>query len=350
MSDITAVVLTIGEETTQLAIDSIRKQTLPPAEIIIIENVVPFHKALNLGASEVKTEFFVQVDSDMILDENCLGGLRRCMDKEVGIKMFRKECFEKVQFRDSVSPDTDFEDDILKYGWKKVYALKFADKSNKKLWHTFGEHRPSYTTHYTFSKYLLVGKRIAYRKSLGGLIWHLGELKNSDHSSALIAQIAMAHGIFMEEEKDLLKPYSKNEDFDFLERFLASTGGYNINKFGVLPFFIFDPKKAFKKYYKLGVNLRRTYASQAFKYCMDILDKSHDDYFSWIAKAGLCHGLFVEDYCEDRFERGYDMLNDGLLSEYTLTFILKMKLKSLVLLGFAYWKLAREIFATIHLR
>ena len=51
MTDITAVLLTIGEETTQRAIDSVKKQTLPPQEIIIIENVTPFHKALNLGAS-----------------------------------------------------------------------------------------------------------------------------------------------------------------------------------------------------------------------------------------------------------------------------------------------------------
>ena len=344
MTDITAVLLTIGEETTQRAIDSVKKQTLPPQEIIIIENVTPFHKALNLGASRVKTEFFIQVDSDMILDENCLEDLRKCMVKNVGIavghlrdpligrvssiKMFRKECFEKVQFKNLISPDTDFRNDILPYGWTTVYALRFFGKSNEKLWHTFGEHRPSYTPHYTYSKYLLEGRRYRYRKDLGGLLWHLRELKNSSHNTSLIAQIAMAHGIFTEEEKDLLNPYPKDEDFDFLERFLVSARGYKITKLKVLPFFILKPRKAFKKYYKLGVELRKENAFPTFKCCMEILNSSHDD-FSWIAKVGLCQGLFSEDYSEDKVENEYEILNE-LLSKYTLPFVLKKKLKCLL--------------------
>jgi hypothetical protein len=341
MSDITAVVLTTGEETTQRAVDSVKKQTLPPEEIIIIKNITPFHKALNLGASRVKTEFFVQVDSDMILDENCLEALRKCMMKDVGIavghlrdpligrvssiKMFRKKCFEKVQFKDSISSDTDFAKDISQCGWKTVFALRFIDKTDKKLWHTFGEHRPNYTPHYTYSKHLLEGRRWRYRKDLGGLFWHLAKLKNSNCSVSLIAQIAISHGIFMEEENDLLNPYSKNEDFDFLERFLTKTGTYNINRLEILPFFIFNPKKAFKKYYKLGINLKRVDAFPAFKYCMGILNKSRDD-FSWIAKVGLCHGLFLEDYSEEKFEKEYHKLNE-FLSGYNLHFILKKKLK-----------------------
>lgn len=340
MSDITAVVLTIGEETTKRAIDSVKKQTLPPEEIIIIKNITPFHKALKLGASKVKTEFFVQVDSDVILDEDCFEELRRSMMKNVGIvtghlrdpligrvcciKMYRRGCFEFVQFRDSISPDTDFRKDILKYGWSAAHALRFVGKS-KELWHTFGEHKPYYTPRYTFSKYLLEGRRYRYRKDLGGLLWHLGKLKNISHSVSLIAQIAIAHGIFTEEEKDLLDPYSKNEDSDFLERFLISAGTYNVNKLEVLPLFIFNPKKAFKKYYKLGIKLRKENAFPAFKYCMDILNESRD-VFTWIAKVGLCHGLFSEDYSEDKTRREYDMLND-LLSEYTLPVILKKKLK-----------------------
>ena len=343
MSDITAVVLTIGEETTKRAIDSVKKQTLPPEEIIIIKNVTPFHKALNLGASQVKTEFFIQVDSDMILDENCLEDLRKCMVKNVGIavghlrdpligrvssiKMFRKECFERVQFKNSISPDTDFRNDIWQYGWVTVYVLRFFDKSNKKLWHTFGEHRPNYTPHYTFSKYLLEGRRYRYRKDLGGLLWHFRELKNSGHEASLIAQIAIAHGIFLEDENDLLNPYPKNEDFDFLERFLTSSGSYNVNKLKISPFDIFNPKKAFKKYYKLGIELRKANTFSAFKYCMDVLNKSRDN-FIWTAKVSLCHGLFSEDYSEKKFKKEYCKLNE-LLSEYNLPHILKKKLKRL---------------------
>ena len=134
MSDITALVFTLGEETTQRAIESIKKQSLKPKEIIIMnESVRPFYQAINLGASKVRTEFFVQVDSDMILDEDCFEKLRGCMRHNLGIvaghlrdpltgracciKMYRKDCIEKVKFKDSISPDVDFREDILKYGW-----------------------------------------------------------------------------------------------------------------------------------------------------------------------------------------------------------------------------------------
>jgi hypothetical protein len=94
MSDITAIVLTIGEETTDCAIDSLKRQTVLPEEIIVIRNVTPFHKALNLGVSKVRAEFFIQVDADMILDENCLEDLRERMTENVGIAM--------GQLRDSI--------------------------------------------------------------------------------------------------------------------------------------------------------------------------------------------------------------------------------------------------------
>src|SRR5712672_71664 len=75
--DVTAVVLSIGEATTDEAVASLRRQTLQPRDTIIVRDVVPFHNALNIGASQVKTPFFVQVDADMILDRECIATLRR---------------------------------------------------------------------------------------------------------------------------------------------------------------------------------------------------------------------------------------------------------------------------------
>ena len=113
MSDISAVVLTPGEETTQRAIDSLERRTVLPKETVIISNVTPFHKAVNLGASRVKTPFFIQVDSDMILYENLLEDLRKSiadnagvaighlrdplMGVESGVRLLRKEYFKRVQ-------------------------------------------------------------------------------------------------------------------------------------------------------------------------------------------------------------------------------------------------------------
>lgn len=334
MSDTTAVVLTIGEETTQRAIDSVKRQTLPPEEIIIIKNITPFHRALNLGASKVKTDFFVQIDSDMILDENCLGDLEKCMAKSVGIaagrlrdpligrissiKMFRKKCFEEVQFKNSISQDTDFVNDISRYGWKTVCALRFDAKCNKNLWHTLGEHRPNYTPLYTFAKYILEGRRYRYRKALGGMLSRLVRLKNSPHEMAPIAQIAMCHGIFIKEETDMLKPFTENEDFNFLERFLKSSGNYNVNKFKLLNLFSLTSKAVFKEYYKLGINIRKADASPAFKSYLDLVNKFNDD-FTLVAKIGLCHGLFSANYSEEVFENDYAVLKELIPEHYRLT-------------------------------
>jgi hypothetical protein len=339
MSDITALVLTTGEETTQRAINSVKEQTLKPKEIIIIENVTPFHRALNSGSSKVKTEFFVQVDSDMILDEDCFEQLRKFMKPNTGavygdlrdsligrtccVKMYRSKCFDFVQLRDSISPDTDFRDDMIKQGWSASRALRLVGETTN-LWHTFGEHKPSYTPQYTYSKYLLEGRRYRYRKKLGALIWHLKRLRDSSHEVSLIAQIAMLHGIFLNEDSDLLKPYSRNLEFDFLEGFLKSKGSFKINRSTALSFSVFRPRKTFKQYFELGTELRKANAFPSLKHCMDALNKTSDE-FNWIAKTGLCHGLFSQYYSEERVEKEYKKLSE-LLSNHTLRVVIKSKL------------------------
>jgi len=108
-NDVTAVVLTMGETTTRHAIDSLRRQIMRPREVIVVRGKAPFHKALNTGAAQVKTPFFVQVDADMILDPHCIAGLRgnmsrrtgivvarlrdALMEQVVGVKLFRSKCF-----------------------------------------------------------------------------------------------------------------------------------------------------------------------------------------------------------------------------------------------------------------
>jgi asparagine synthase (glutamine-hydrolysing) len=121
--DVSAVVLTTGEPTTQGAIDSLRRQTAPLSDIIVVRDVAPFHKAMNAGVEQVKTTFFVQVDADMVLDDHCVAALREEMrdigiivghlrdpliGRVVGIKLFRTAVFQATMFQDSISPDTDF--------------------------------------------------------------------------------------------------------------------------------------------------------------------------------------------------------------------------------------------------
>jgi hypothetical protein len=330
MTDITAIVLTIGEETTERAIDSLRRQTVLPEQIIVIRNVTPFHKALNVGVSKVKTEFFIQVDADMVLDENCLEDLRQCMTEgvgiamgqlrdplmgiESGIKMFRKKCFERVRFKDSISPDTDFYRDLEKCGWSIRYALNSGHNGRlKELWHTFGEHHPNYTPLFTYRRYHLLGRRYRYRRDLDTFKRRLRNVQNSGQSVALVAQIAMSHGIFSEDEIDLLMPslYRSNEDFSFLERFLRSENTHDVEEPKILSLLASKPQTIYRNSYKLGTDLRRTNSSAALKYCIDILSKSKNN-FAWIAKVGLCHGIFSEAYGEERARKEYDMVKELL--------------------------------------
>ena len=214
--DVSAVVLTTGEPTTQGAIDSLRRQTAPLSDIIVVRDVAPFHKAMNAGVEQVKTTFFVQVDADMVLDDHCVAALREEMRRDigiivghlrdpligrvVGIKLFRTAVFQATMFQDSISPDTDFVADIARKGWKTVYIGR-SGNSGAEQWATYGEHRRDYSLRYTYRKYLIEGCRYRYRQNAAGARWHFAQLEASRHPSALTAQIGLARGIFLENHR-----------------------------------------------------------------------------------------------------------------------------------------------------
>jgi hypothetical protein len=336
MRNVTAIVLSIGEKTTERAIESLKKQSLPPKEIIAIENVAPFHKALNLGASKVKTEFFVQVDSDMILDRTCLEDLRRSMrhnvgvvighlrdlitGRVVGVKLFRAGCFKGHQFKDVMSPDTTFADEILKDGWKTVFALKFSGKDEIK-WHTFGEHRPEYTNLYTYCKFILEGGRYKTRKDFAGIRWHIENLRDSGHDKSLIAILALAQGVLIVEDKDGLRPFQYSKDVEFLERFLIAAGGSEAET----PIFKapvnFKPEEVFSDNYKLGAEFRRKNSAVSFERYVGQLLKNTRDTSALIALFGLCHGLFADDKEANNAADGYSSIQYNLLRKWITEWI-----------------------------
>ncbi|MGH7960325.1 MAG: glycosyltransferase family 2 protein [Candidatus Binatia bacterium] len=237
MSDVTALVLSMGEDYTERAIASVRRQTLPAVEAIVVQGISPFHRAFNSGAARVRTPFFVQVDADMILDETCIADLRSCVSDGVGmvvghlrdpllgrlqgIKLFRTQCCNQAKLRDSASCETDFIEDIQRQGWTTTYALKDREEPSFG-WHVFGEHRPDYTLSYTFCKYVREGVKARYRKAGGGLRSVFRRLSASDHPAARIAAIAAAHGIFVEAEWDIHAPDAYSEEFARLEQFLMT--------------------------------------------------------------------------------------------------------------------------------
>jgi hypothetical protein len=324
MSDVSAVVLTIGESYTDRAIASVRRQSLPAADVVVVRGISPFHRALNSGAARVRTDFFIQVDADMILDDNCIEDLRSCMSDGVGtvvghlrdplagrimgIKLFRTECFHRVQLRDSISSETDFRDDLWRAGWPSIYALKYKRQSAEDL-HTFGEHRPDYDPRYTFSKYLREGAKARYRRDGDGLRDLFQRLQSRNHSISAIARIAAAHGIFVTEKRDMHEPVARSEEFEFLERVLSVPSVATDVRGAQADLAPEDPRTRFKVFYALGIRLRR----QPAAFNTHLRELQHEtDLASWVALVSLCHGLFVKEYDDAEAEEGFGLLSDLL--------------------------------------
>ncbi|MBI3801863.1 MAG: glycosyltransferase family 2 protein [Deltaproteobacteria bacterium] len=297
MSDVTALVLSIGEDYTERAIASVRRQTLPVAEIIVVQGISPFYRALNSGAARVRTEFFIQVDADMILDDTCVETFRNCVSDEVGIvvghlqdpllgrivgiKLFRTQCFDRVQLRESTSPETNFVLDLRQEGWAIVSALKCQEDSSAGPY-VFGEHRPAYTPYYTFCKYMREGAKARYRKAGGGFRSVFRQLQTSGHDVAMIAIIAAAHGIFVQDDRDLSGPFEQSAGFAFLERFLSNPQKDEAPPVVASDLGQRDFTKGFKRSYALGIQLRQHDSSSAFRTCMRQFQQE-GSIASWVA-------------------------------------------------------------------
>jgi hypothetical protein len=323
-NDVTAVVLTTGEPTTRQAIDSLRRQTMRPREVVVVRGEAPFHKALNTGAAQVKTPFFVQVDADMILDPHCIATLRRNMgrrtgivvawlrdaliERVVGVKLFRSECFESEVFQNSISPDTDFVNAIARRGWETVYIGRLgADQ-----WATFGEHRPTYTFSYTYHKSLREGRRYRYRRSISDLRWHLGRFELSRNASALVAQIGLARGIFLKADWDLHGIPHDDESFARLDAFLRRPQTNNGSTAAALPPFEAPPAESFRRFYRLGRDLGDAGNSQAFVQLMRRLNHTGSIGGAWIRKIALCQGLLSAAAEEANVKADFRVMQDFL--------------------------------------
>jgi hypothetical protein len=214
MSDVTALVLSIGEPYTERALASVKCQTVAATETIVVRGAVPFHAALNQGVTQVRTPFFIQVDADMILDTRCVESLRAAMaptvgyvvgllrdpllGRIVGVKLYRTACLRETPFPGSVSPDTDALKTLRAGGWAVAHALCWDSR------HTFGRHEPDYTLPYTYAKFLVTGVRHHYRRNGRATRGLFRQLCQSEHPLAPLAMAAVAHGLFVDLSGDLL--------------------------------------------------------------------------------------------------------------------------------------------------
>jgi asparagine synthase (glutamine-hydrolysing) len=326
--DVSVVVLTTGEATTQAAIDSLNRQSTPLADIIVVRDVVPFHKAFNAAVKQVKSSFFVQLDADMVLDAGCIAALRKGMQRDVGvvvghlrdpligqvvgIKLFRTACFQIGMFTDSISPDTDFVAEIARAGWKTVYIGRLRT-SGPDQWATYGEHHPDYSPPYTYRKYLLEGCRYRYRQTPGAIRWHFAQLEASRHPSALPAQIGLAHGIFLEQITDLQGSPTIEPDYAELAPFLSGLASDQCATTADHASRDISARECFQMYYRLGLDLRRADDFDKFHRCFRLLQNTRHDTIAWISKIALCQGLKAQQADDAVINADYQTLCRFLL-------------------------------------
>jgi len=321
--DVSALLLTVGEPYAERALASIQRQTMPPAAVVAVRNVVPFHRALNQGAAQIGTPFFVQVDADMILDAGCFADLRAGVGERVGtvighlrdpllgrvagIKLFRTACFAEARFADSISPDTEFENAIARSDWRTIYAIKPPHGPALPA-HVFGDHCPAYTPLYTFRKFQLLGARHRYRRAGASLRGMCRALRASGHEAALFALVGTAHGIFQATDRDRLEPFADGTDFQRLASLLARTPQRAVIVDELGDAGELDDSTAWRRGYRYGLLLARDGDRQSLAaICERLID--HGGALEWVAFVGVCQGLFADAYDEAQIERDFTLLN-----------------------------------------
>jgi len=269
----------------------------------------------------VRTELFIQVDADMILDRHCVEDLRHAMTPDVGVvqgpladplmgalsgvRMFRTACVQEVAFRDTIAPDTDFFQDIVARGWERRVVL--SARTNDRalgLWHTFGRHEPLYTPFYTYYKFLVLGARYRHRRDLAGVHWRLRELDRGRLPVALIAQLALAHGIFLDATRDLVMPCRPTAEFEHLERLLARGGRTSMRDADILRMLSQPAEEQFREFCQLGSRLSGERDGGGIRLCVELLQGVPLEQ-AWLARVGLGHGLFLEHTRPDQLGREY---------------------------------------------
>jgi hypothetical protein len=320
---VSAVVLTIGEPSTERAIQSLRVQTLPPKETIVIRDLRPFHRALNAGAARVSTPFFVQVDADMVLDPDCIATLRSAVREHtgqvfahlrdplvgevVGIKLYRTSCFTAGGLPDSISPDVDLGLRIVRSGYKSI-ELGVSKVNRWKRPTTVGAHDPRYTPEYTYAKHLMLGRRYRYNRDLAGILWNLGRLEASAHPLALLSEIGLANGIFLEATNDLLGIINPAKETQALIDFFASRGSARSRQLSLRA----PGEEIFEAGYRLGDALFHSGAASSFKRAVEELNPTRWSAKAWIAKVGIYRGSIAGDLDPARIRTEYSILRDFL--------------------------------------
>ena len=321
LHDVSAIVLSNGEAHTERALESLERQTLRPAEIIPVgPEVSPFYRAFDAGAAQVKTRFFVQVDSDMVLDGTCLQSLRDCMTGRVGmvsgllrdpiltrimgVQLFRSEAVRAITHTDSIVTESNFSTSLQQAGWVRICALNPEKPGAER--NTLGLHDPGYTPESTFSKFLVTGTQIRCRGVGKRGRSFLQQLLASQHRYSIIACIAAARGFTLALRDDILRPFPAHSESVFLETFLNQPDPSPPRRVPPIDLSLTDWRRLFEEFASIGQELCRRCDPEAFVHTMRNLVQT-PNLASFVALTGLCNGLF-RDFDEEDLRYDYDHL------------------------------------------
>jgi hypothetical protein len=304
VSDVTAVVLSIGEPYVERALASLRRQTLRAVAIVRIDHVRPFYRAMNEAAAQVGTPFFLQLDADMIANDWCVEELRAAMEDdtgmatgplwdplmgvEPGIKLFRTESVRQLRFRDRISPAVDFSERLPGHAWRAAFVLPSRPSgSSATPWPTFGRHEPDYTPAYAYKRAHLLGVRYRRRRDFAGLRWRYERLLKSSHPLALLARIALVAGVFRD-GTDASSDTDIVEETMWMHRFVNQPVSDAAEP--RQPVAASADSELFASWHDIGVHCRRTMDAPTFRRLLDAADCSQEPTV-WYQRLGLCHGV-----------------------------------------------------------
>jgi hypothetical protein len=126
-------------------------------------------------------------------------------------------------------------------------------------------------------------------------------LYRSQHPHALLAGIAMSHGVFRGDERDLLEPYGPTSHYERVMRLLSSHGRLeSTGRSAVRLYACLSPRAAFAFGWSAGSAVRDDGAGDTIVAMLETLHRSRHP-FDWLVQLGFCRGLLRDpDVTEER--------------------------------------------------
>jgi glycosyltransferase involved in cell wall biosynthesis len=209
--DVTAIVLSMGEPTLVACLDALRAQTRPPADIVLVKQVRGFHKAFNQGLAQVRTDYLLQCDADMLLDPDCIEILRAAMQPGFGVvaahlddallgriqavKLFRTAALAGRGLPARLNTDEEGIYRMLDEGLR----ILFVERDSPRFGHepsVLGRHCPDYDDpKVVYGRFHRLGRKLRLRGAHNGFRSRLRKLSNSAHAMADVAIVALCEGV-----------------------------------------------------------------------------------------------------------------------------------------------------------